>query len=67
MNPTLHNKIVSFIWSIICKSDMMISFNNYFYKHKPLRSLEEVAADIFKLEADTEGLLKKLVSCGERR
>lgn len=46
---------------------MMISFNNYFYKHKPLRPLEEVVADILKLEADTEGLLKKLVSCGEIR
>ena len=46
---------------------MMISFNNYFYKHNPLRPLEEVVADILKLEADTEGLLKKLVSCGEIR
>ena len=46
---------------------MMISFNKYFYKHKQLRSLEEVTADILKLEVETEGLLKKLVSCGERR
>jgi len=39
-----------------------ISFNKYFYKHKPLRSLEEVTRDILELEAETEGLLKKLVS-----
>ena len=38
-----------------------ISFNKYFYKHTPLRSLAEVTADILQLEAETEGLLKKLV------
>jgi type I restriction enzyme M protein len=27
-----------------------ISFNKYFYRHKPLRSLEEVTADILELE-----------------
>ncbi len=42
-----------------------ISFNKYFYQHKPLRSLEEVTRDILELEAETEGLLKKLVSFGE--
>lgn len=42
-----------------------ISFNKYFYQHKPLRSLEEVTKDILALEAKTEGLLKKLVSFGE--
>lgn len=42
-----------------------ISFNKYFYQHKPLRSLEEVTRDILELEAETEGLLRKLVSCGE--
>lgn len=39
-----------------------ISFNKYFYQHKPLRSLEEVTRDILALEAETDGLLKKLVS-----
>lgn len=41
-----------------------VSFNKYFYQHKPLRSLEEVTGDILALEAETEGLLKKLVSFG---
>ena len=41
-----------------------ISFNKYFYQHKPLRSLTEVTRDILALEAETEGLLKKLVSFG---
>ncbi|MGD1907614.1 MAG: N-6 DNA methylase [Leptolyngbyaceae cyanobacterium] len=42
-----------------------ISFNKYFYKHKPLRTLEEVTAEILQLEQETEGLLKRLVSFGE--
>lgn len=41
-----------------------ISFNKYFYQHKPLRSLEEVTTEILALEAETEGLLKQLVSFG---
>jgi type I restriction enzyme M protein len=39
-----------------------ISFNKYFYQHKPLRSLEEVTEEILALEAETDGLLKQLVS-----
>ncbi|EDX77783.1 hypothetical protein MC7420_3107 [Coleofasciculus chthonoplastes PCC 7420] len=39
-----------------------ISFNKYFYKHQPLRSLEEVTRDILELEQETEGLLRQLVS-----
>ena len=39
-----------------------ISFNKVFYRHKPLRDLAEVTTEILTLEAETEGLLKKLVS-----
>lgn len=39
-----------------------ISFNRYFYEHKPLRDLSEVARDILELERETDGLLKRLVS-----
>jgi type I restriction enzyme M protein len=42
-----------------------ISFNKYFYQHMPLRSLKEVAQDILALEAETDGLLKRLVSFWE--
>jgi type I restriction enzyme M protein len=38
-----------------------ISFARYFYKPAPLRSLEEIRADILKLEQQTEGLLHKIV------
>lgn len=41
-----------------------ISFNKYFYQHKPLRSLADVTKDILALEAETEGLLKQLVTFG---
>ena len=38
-----------------------ISFNKYFYKHKPLRSLEEVANDIINLERQSEGLMAEIL------
>ncbi|MCF8363472.1 MAG: type I restriction-modification system subunit M [Prolixibacteraceae bacterium] len=34
-----------------------ISFNKYFYKHKPLRSIDEVSAEILELEKENEGLI----------
>ncbi len=38
-----------------------ISFARYFYQPAPLRSLEEIRADILALERQTEGLLHKIV------
>ena len=38
-----------------------ISFTRHFYKPQPMRSLEEIRADITKLERDTEGLLAEIV------
>ena len=38
-----------------------ISFARYFYKPTPLRSLDQIRADILKLEEQTEGLLHKIV------
>lgn len=54
-------------WIVLDKTQIgyEISFNKYFYQHKPLRSLEEVTAEILQLEQETEGLLKRLVSFGE--
>ncbi len=42
-----------------------ISFNKYFYKHKPLRSIEEVTADILELEKQSEGLIKEILGLGD--
>lgn len=38
-----------------------ISFTRHFYKPVPMRSLEEIKADIFALEQDTEGLLEEIM------
>lgn len=39
-----------------------IAFNKYFYKYEGLRSLSDIAADILKLEQETDGLLKKIIA-----
>ena len=38
-----------------------ISFTRYFYKPKPMRTLEEIRADILALEKETEGLLGEIL------
>ncbi|ALM70444.1 type I restriction-modification system subunit M [Vibrio vulnificus] len=38
-----------------------ISFNKYFYRHKPLRSIKEVASDIIALEQKAEGLIANIL------
>lgn len=39
-----------------------INFTKYFYTYKPLRSLEEITRDLMKLEEETEGLMKEIIS-----
>lgn len=39
-----------------------ISFNKYFYKHTPLRSLDEVKEDLLALEAQADGLLHDILN-----
>jgi len=41
-----------------------ISFTRHFYKPQPLRSLEEIEADIRALVKETEGLLERLLVGG---
>ena len=38
-----------------------ISFNKYFYRHKPLRSLDEVTRDILALEKQADGLIADIL------
>jgi type I restriction enzyme M protein len=38
-----------------------ISFNKYFYQHKPLRVMEDVATDIITLEQKAEGLISDIL------
>ncbi|MBP7799669.1 MAG: SAM-dependent DNA methyltransferase [Thermoanaerobaculaceae bacterium] len=48
------------------KTGYEISFTRYFYKPKPLRTLEEIRADILALEKETEGLLGEIVGDSTR-
>jgi type I restriction enzyme M protein len=43
------------------KTGYEVSFTRYFYKPQPLRTLEEIRADILTLEKETEGLLGEIV------
>jgi len=38
-----------------------ISFNKYFYHHKPLRSIEEVSEKIVAQEKESEGLIMEIL------
>ncbi len=41
-----------------------ISFARHFYKPRPLRTLDEISADILAIEKETEGLLVEIVGGG---
>lgn len=41
-----------------------VSFTRHFYKPQPLRTLEEITADIFAIEQEAEGLLDGLLKGG---
>jgi type I restriction enzyme M protein len=43
------------------KTGYEISFTRHFYKPQPLRTLEEIRADILALEKETEGLLGEII------
>ena len=43
------------------KTGYEVSFTRYFYKPRPLRTLEEIRADILALEKETEGLLSEII------
>ena len=42
-----------------------ISFTRYFYKPQPMRTLDEIRADILAVERETEGLLAGIIGDGE--
>jgi len=48
------------------KTGYEVSFTRYFYKPQPLRTLEEIRADILALEKETEGLLTEIIG-GSRK
>jgi type I restriction enzyme M protein len=48
------------------KTGYEISFTRYFYKPQPLRTLEEIRADIVALEKETEGMLSEIIGSATR-
>jgi len=38
-----------------------INFTKYFYKYKPLRSLDEITKDLLELEKESDGLMKEIL------
>lgn len=38
-----------------------INFTKYFYKYRPLRSLDDIRKDIMAIEQETDGLLKEVI------
>ena len=48
------------------KTGYEISFTRYFYEPQPLRTLDEIRADILALEMETEGLLADIIGGGSR-
>jgi type I restriction enzyme M protein len=48
------------------KTGYEISFTRYFYRPQPLRTLEEIRADILGLQKETAGLLNEIIG-GDRR
>ncbi len=43
-----------------------VSFTRHFYKPQPLRTLEEISADILAIEKEAEGLLDGLLKVGAK-
>jgi type I restriction enzyme M protein len=39
-----------------------INFTKYFYKYKPLRSLEEITQNLLTLDEEIEGKMKEILS-----
>ena len=54
-----HNKLVSFIWSIANVKEIVDKFK---LRHKLLRSIEEVSAEILELEKENEGLIADILN-----
>ena len=50
----------------VTKIGYEVSFTRHFYKPQPLRTLDEIAADILAIEREAEGLLDGLLKGGAR-
>lgn len=46
-------------------TDDLIRFNRCFFEPQPLCTLEEIRADILRLDRETEGLLDEIIGGGK--
>ena len=61
---TLPHTLDAWIKADTTKIGYEISFTRHFYKPQPLRTLEEIRADILAIEKEAEGLLDGLLNTG---
>jgi type I restriction enzyme M protein len=47
------------------KTGYEINFTKYFYKYKPLRSVEEITKELLELEKESEGEMRGLMNLKE--
>ena len=62
----LRREVLPYAADVWCQPDSVkigyeISFTRYFYTPQPMRSLDEIRADILALEKETEGLLGEII------
>jgi type I restriction enzyme M protein len=62
MRNKLHKHKEALINLEATKIGYEISFNKYFYRHKPLRSIEKISADILILEEEGDGLIREILN-----
>ena len=67
----LRREVLPYATDAWCQPDSVktgyeISFNRYFYKPQPMRTLKEIRADILALEQETEGLLGEIIGVENR-
>ena len=68
---TLEREVLSYapdVWYVTTgvKIGEESSFNRYFCKREPMRTLEEIRTEILELERDTQGLLDDIIGVESR-
>ena len=64
--PVAYDRPDAWIDASATKIGYEISFTRHFYKPQPLRSLDEIRADIRAVEEEAEGLLSDIVGGAKR-
>ena len=65
-NDPIHQFQIQDLTAPVSIGGYEISFTREFYKPQPLRTLEEISADILAIEKEAEGLLDGLLKVGPK-